>query len=203
MGIRVFLADDHPVVREGLWAIFAGAGMEVVGQAAEGRQAVAAIRELRPQVAVVDVALPGLSGIELCRRVRRRLPEVQVVLVSMFDDPAWRGEAAQAGAAAYVLKGEDPDHLVRVVRRAASGEVTLPAADGEGLPLSPREREVVQLIVEGKKLSQVAEALCRSRSTVRAHKAAAMRKLGAHSTAELVRAALNCGLVRTPKLGEV
>jgi DNA-binding NarL/FixJ family response regulator len=201
MGARAVLVDDHPVAREGLKAILAAAGVEVVGEAADGRAAFRLIREALPEVAVVDVALPGLSGIELCRRIRRRLPRVRVVLISMFDDGAWRAEAAAAGAAAYLLKGDPPERIVDAVARAARGEQLLSPEEGrQRLPLTPREREVVQLIAEGKKLSEIAQLLSRSPATVRAHKASAMRKLAVHSTAELVRAALDLGLVRVPEV---
>lgn len=201
MSPRAVIVDDHPVAREGLKTLLAGAGFEVVGEAADGRAALRLLREIRPDVAVVDVALPAISGIELCRRVRRRLPQVKVVLISMFDEPAWRTEAASAGAAAYLLKGESPEGIVDAVLRAARGEVLLQGgSEAASVPLSPREREVVQLISEGKKLSEIAAILSRSPATVRAHKASAMRKLNVHSTAELVRAALRLGLVRVPEV---
>jgi len=147
------------------------------------------------------VALPGLSGIELCRRIRRRLPQVQVVLISMFDEPAWRAEAARAGAAAYLLKGMAPAELVEAIDRVVKGERLLSEEEADKvLPLTPREREVVQLIAQGKKVSDIARILSRSPATVRAHKASAMRKLSVHSTAELVRTALELGLVRVPEV---
>lgn len=201
MHVRAVVVDDHPVVREGLRALLSEAGVEVVGEAADGRTALAIIREVRPEVAVVDVALPGLSGIELCRRVRRRLPQVQVVLLSMFDEPAWRAEAVRAGAAAYLLKGLAPADLVEAIDRVAKGERLISEEEAdEALPLTPRESEVVQLIAQGKKVSDIARILSRSPATVRAHKASAMRKLSVHSTAELVRAALERGLVRVPEV---
>ena len=201
MSLRAVIVDDHPVAREGLKAILASAGVEVVGEADDGRTALRLIREALPEVAVVDVALPGLSGIELCRRIRRRLPQVQVVLISMFDEPAWQAEAAAAGAAAYLLKGDAPERILEAVSRAARGERLFAPKEGDRqLPLTPREREVVQLIAEGKKLSEIARLLSRSPATVRAHKASAMRKLGVHSTADLVRAALDLGLVRVPEV---
>ena len=201
MHVRAVVVDDHPVVREGLRALLSEAGVEVVGEAADGRAALAVIREVRPELAVVDVALPGLSGIELCRRIRRRLPQVQVVLLSMFDEPAWRAEAARAGAAAYLLKGMAPAELVEAIDRVVKGERLLSEEEADKvLPLTPREREVVQLIAQGKKVSDIARILSRSPATVRAHKASAMRKLSVHSTAELVRTALELGLVRVPEV---
>jgi len=201
MHVRAVVVDDHPVVREGLRALLSEAGVEVAGEAADGRAALAVIREVRPELAVVDVALPGLSGIELCRRIRRRLPQVQVVLISMFDEPAWRAEAARAGAAAYLLKGMAPAELVEAIDRVVKGERLLSEEEADKvLPLTPREREVVQLIAQGKKVSDIACILSRSPATVRAHKASAMRKLSVHSTAELVRTALELGLVRVPEV---
>lgn len=201
MHVRAVVVDDHPVVREGLRALLSEAGVEVVGEAADGRAALAVVREVRPELAVVDVALPGLSGIELCRRIRRRLPQVQVVLISMFDEPAWRAEAARAGAAAYLLKGMAPAELVEAIDRVVKGERLLSEEEADKvLPLTPREREVVQLIAQGKKVSDIACILSRSPATVRAHKASAMRKLSVHSTAELVRTALELGLVRVPEV---
>lgn len=197
--MRVVIAEDHALVREGMAAILATAGATVVGMAGTGLEAWALVRELRPELAVLDVALPDLSGLDLCRRIRRRLPGVAVVLISMFDDPAWKAEAAQAGAAAYVLKGEDPLVLVDAVRRAAAGQVLLVPPPHAASPLTAREREVVRLIAQGHKLSEVARILSRSIPTVRAHKASAMRKLGVHSTADLIREALRLGLLRVPE----
>lgn len=201
--VQVVIADDHALVREGIARILTGAGMEVVGQASTGREAWSLVRRLVPAVALLDAALPELSGLELCRRVRGRLREVAVVMLSMFDDPAWRAEATRAGAAAYVLKGDSPAELVDAVRRAARGEVLLPPADGPTLPLTAREREVVQLVAEGRKPAEIAALLSRSVATVRAHKASAMRKLGVHSTADLTRAVLARGVVRVPRAPEV
>jgi DNA-binding NarL/FixJ family response regulator len=201
--VQVVIADDHALVREGITRILTAAGMEVVGQAATGREAWFLVRRLVPTVALLDAALPEMSGLELCRRVRGRHPGVAVVMLSMFDDPEWRDEAARAGAAAYVLKGDSPAALVKAVRCAARGEVLLPLAGEPALPLTAREREVVRLIADGHKLAEIAQLLSRSVATVRAHKASAMRKLGVHSTAELTRAALDRGVVRVIPAAEV
>ncbi|HAZ30030.1 TPA: DNA-binding response regulator [Candidatus Acetothermia bacterium] len=194
--VQVVIADDHALVREGIARILTAAGMEVVGQASTGQEAWFLVRRLVPSVALLDAALPELSGLDVCRRVRGRCRKVAVVMLSMFDEPAWRAEAARAGAAAYVLKGDSPAALVEAVRRAARGEVLLPPAGEPALPLTAREREVVRLIADGHKLAEVAQLLSRSVATVRAHKASAMRKLGVHSTAGLTRAALDLGIVR-------
>ena len=194
--VRTVIVDDHALVREGIARILTEAGFEVVGQATSGREGWRVVREISPDVAILDAALPELSGVELCRRLRRR--EVAVVMISMFDDPEWRAEATRAGAAAYVLKGDSPTVLVDAVRRAARGEVLLPPPPPNTSLLTAREREVVQLVAEGKKTSEIAHLLSRSVATVRAHKASAMRKLGVHTTAALVRTALEQGLVRVP-----
>lgn len=196
--MRTVIVDDHTLVREGIARILAAAGMSVVGQAGSGREGWRLVRDLAPDVAVVDAALPELSGIELCRRVRERCGKVAVVVISMFDDPEWRAEASRAGAAAYVLKGAPPADLIDAVRRAGRGEVLLPPPPPQPSPLTAREREVVQLIVEGKKTAEIAHLLSRSVATVRAHKSSAMRKLGAHTTPELVRTALERGLGGVP-----
>ena len=197
--VRTAIVDDHTLVREGIARILTEAGFEVVGQAASGREGWRLVRGTSPDVAILDAALPELSGVDLCRRLRRR--GVAVVVLSMFDDPEWRAEAARAGAAAYVLKGDPPAALVDAVRRAARGEVLLPPPPPDASSLTAREREVVQLVAEGKKTSEIAHLLSRSVATVRAHKASAMRKLGAHTTAALVRTALDRGLVCIPNYG--
>lgn len=194
--VRTVIVDDHALVREGIARILSEAGFEVAGQAGSGLEGWRLVRETAPDVAILDAVLPELSGIELCRRLRRR--EVAVVVLSMFDDLEWRAEAARAGAAAYVLKGDPPATLVDAVRRAARGEVLLPPPPPAPSSLTAREREVVQLVAEGRKTSEIAALLSRSVATVRAHKASAMHKLGAHTTAELVRASLERGIVRIP-----
>jgi len=202
VGIRVVVADDHGVVRAGLSAILTAAGCDVVGEAADGRAALEVLRVHRPDVALLDAALPGLSGLEVASRVARRLPGVQVVIVSMFDEPAWKAEAARVGASAYILKGASPEELVDAVHAAARGERTLARPSGAPLPLTSREREVVQLVAEGKMLREIAEILSRAPATVRAHKASAMRKLDADSTPALVREALRLRLVCVPDAKE-
>ncbi len=199
--MRVVIVDDHGVVREGLARLLAEAGLAVVGEAATGREGLRLVRALRPEVAVVDAALPELPGLLLCHRVRQRYPGTAVVILSVFDNPEWRAEAARAGAAAFVSKGDSPATLAEAVRRAGQGEVLLPPLPPDAGALTAREREVVQLVAEGKKTVEIAALLCRSVATVRAHKASAMRKLGVHTTPELVRRALDLGLVPAPVPG--
>lgn len=192
--MRVLVVDDHPVVREGLAALLGRAGFSVVGEAADAANALAIAAKTKAEVAVVDVALPGISGLELCRRLRRRFPEMRVVLLSMFDEPEWRAEAARAGASAYILKDASAEELLSTLCRVAQGENLLPKVE-PALPLTAREREVVRLLAQGKKTPEIAELLSRSVTTIRAHKVSAMRKLGVHSTRELLQVAMRLGLV--------
>lgn len=190
------IADDHPVALAGLEEVLQRAGIAVVGRARTGREALSLLRQFRPDVAVVDVALPELSGLEVTRRAREL--GVPVVLISMYDVEALMREAVKAGAAAFVSKMALPQEIVDAVRSAAEGKALLnSAASPEAThhtSLTPREREVVKLLAEGRKIREIAEILCRSPATVRAQKASAMRKLGVHSTAELIRRARELGI---------
>ena len=192
--MRVLVVDDHPVVREGLRALLARGGFSVVGMASEALSALEMAGKTGAEMVVVDVALPGISGLELCRRLRRRFPGMKVVLISMFDEPEWKAEAARAGASAYLLKDMPAEEILAALRRVANGENLLPPVE-PALPLTAREREVVRLLAQGKKTPEIAELLSRSVTTIRAHKVSAMRKLGVRSTRELLQAALRLGLV--------
>jgi len=192
--VRVLVVDDHPVVREGLRALLARGGFSVVGMASEALSALEMAGKTGAEMVVVDVALPGISGLELCRRLRRRFPGMKVVLISMFDEPEWKAEAARAGASAYLLKDMPAEEILAALRRVANGENLLPPVE-PALPLTAREREVVRLLAQGKKTPEIAELLSRSVTTIRAHKVSAMRKLGVRSTRELLQAALRLGLV--------
>jgi len=192
--VRVLVVDDHPVVREGLRALLARGGFPVVGTASEALSALEMAAKTEAEMVVVDVALPGISGLELCRRLRHRFPEMKVVLISMFDEPEWKAEAARAGASAYLLKDMPAEEILAALRRVANGENLLPPVE-PALPLTAREREVVRLLAQGKKTPEIAELLSRSVTTIRAHKVSAMRKLGVRSTRELLQAALRLGLV--------
>jgi len=188
------VVDDHPVVREGLRALLGRGGFSVVGMASDALSALEMAAKTGAEMAVVDVALPGISGLELCRRLRRRFPGMKVVLISMFDEPEWKAEAARAGASAYLLKDLPAEEILGALRRVAQGENLLPPVE-PALPLTAREREVVRLLAQGKKTPEIAELLSRSITTIRAHKVSAMRKLGVRSTRELLQAALRLGLL--------
>jgi two-component system response regulator NreC len=195
--IRVVLADDHAVVRTGICALLAAESVEVVAEAGNGRDLVREVRVHRPEIALVDLAMPLLNGLEATRQITKASPETRVVILSMFDDEAYVERSSRAGAWGFVRKDDAPSHLIDVVFRVARGERCLADPTGEGDErLTPRQREILQLIVEGKKSSEIARIMHRSVHTVRSHRARLMHKLGARNGAELVEAAEQIGLTR-------
>ncbi|HEY1376095.1 MAG TPA: response regulator transcription factor [Gemmataceae bacterium] len=202
MPITVLLADDHAVVREGLRAILgAERDVKLVGEAADGQEALRQAERLKPDVLVLDLLLPGLNGFEVTRQMRRRSPRTRVVVLSIHADPAYVAEAVRAGATGYVAKDAQAVELLAAVRAAAAGERYLgpplpEAALAGGEPadpydsLTPREREVLQLTAEGFTGAQIAEKLFISRRTVETHRAHVMHKLGLRNQKEVVRYAL-------------
>ncbi len=203
--IRVVLADDHTLVRRGLSSLLArDDAISVVGEAEDGRELARKVKSLQPDIALVDISMPLLNGIDAMPRIRRASPKTRVIILSMFSDDAYIAQAWEHGAWGYVLKDEAPEQLMRAIHAVFAGKKAfsvdhVPKAQSN--PLTQREREVLQLIAEGKKNSEIASVLMRSLHTVRNHRARLMRKLGAHSAAELVRAAEELGVVRpaTPK----
>jgi len=203
--IRVVLGDDHALVREGIASLLTSSGIEVVGEAGDGRALLRAVRRARPEVALVDISMPILNGIEATRRIGRVSAGTRVIILSMHADEGYVSQAARAGAQGYVRKDEVPTRLIAAIEAVAGGGTYfpggIPEVEGEDGPsLTEREREVLQLIVEGKRNAEIAHIMSRSLHTVRNHRARLMRKLGAHSAAELVEAAERLGIVRlTPK----
>ena len=196
MSIRVVVADDHGLVRSGLKALLASSGISVVAEAQDGRKLLATVREHRPEIALVDLSMPLLDGFEATRRIPSVSPETRVVVLSMHDDSRYVDRASRLGAWAYVTKDQAPERLVDVIRRVARGDRLLAKAeDNVSEPLSPREREVLQLIVEGKKNAEIASVMSRSVHTVRNHRTRLMRKLGVRTAAQLVATADARGLV--------
>ena len=199
--IRVVLGDDHTLVRQGLKALLASFSILVEGEAGDGRDLVKLVRAIQPDIAVVDVSMPLLNGLDATRQIAQVAPKTRVVLLSMFHDKGYISQAHRVGAWGYVLKEEAPERLVKVIELVAAGERYFPQEMGEGADvriderLTPREREVLQLIAEGKRNNEIAEVMMRSLHTVRNHRARLMRKLGAHSVAALVKEAEEMGLV--------
>ena len=207
--IRILLADDHAVVRQGFKMILsAQTDMEIVGEAGNGREAVEQAEQLRPDIVVMDVAMPELNGIEATRRLAASVPHTRVVALSMHKDSVYVREILRAGARGYLLKDSGASDLVSAIRAVAGGESYLsPAVSNAVLDdyrrhvtnpidlLTSREREVLQMLAEGKTNKEIAVVLNLSVYTVDAHRGRIMEKLNVHSINELVRFAVRNGLI--------
>jgi len=213
MTISIVLADDHPLVRRGMRALLeAEPDFSIVGEASDGLDTVRLVERLKPDVLVLDLMMSGLSGLEALRILRERVAETRVVVLSMHSNKAFIAEALKIGATGYVLKGGTEDDLIRAVRDAAAGKrflsppVTAIAVDAyieqsKAGPFDPhetltaREREVLQLAAEGKNRSEIAARLHISHRTVENHRAHVMQKLALQNQTELVRYALQRGML--------
>ena len=211
--IRVLLAEDHTIVREGLKALLAStADLEVVGEVADGRQAVEAAVSLAPDVVVMDLNMPKLNGVDATREIRERPGAPKVLILSMYDGEEYVRPAIRAGASGYLLKGSGLSDLVKAIRAVANGEaffspaiavILLRDSRGErnepskdpGDGLTKREREVLTLVGEGKSSPEIAKMLGLSVKTIEGHRGRIMAKLGVHNVAGLVRQAIRLGLV--------
>ena len=207
--IRILLADDHAVVRQGFKMLLdAQPDMEIVGEAGNGRQAVDLAEQLRPDLVVMDVAMPELNGIEATRRLASSVPHARVIALSMHKDSVYVREILRAGARGYLLKDSGAADLVAAIRAVASGESYLsPGVSNAVLDdyrrhvtnpidlLTSREREVLQMLAEGKTNKEIAGVLNLSVYTVDAHRGRIMEKLNLHSINDLVRFAVRNGLI--------
>jgi len=213
MTVSIMLADDHPVVRRGLRTLLeAEPNFSVIGETGDGLESVRLVERLQPDVLILDLMMPGLSGLEALRIIRQRSPRTRVVVLSMHHNNAFVAEALKNGATGYVLKGSDEENLVRAVREAAAGRrflsppVTERAIDAyieraraahfdPHETLTAREREVLQLSAEGKTGAEIAARLHISQRTVENHRANLLRKLGLKNQSELVCYAVRRGLI--------
>ena len=208
--MRILIADDHGVVRGGLRLLLdRQVDMEVVAEASDGAQAVDEALAHRPDLCILDVAMPKLTGLQATREIKAQVPDIDVLVLSMHDDERYLFEALKAGAAGYVLKTEADHSLVDAVRAVHRGEPFLTGAaqrrlvrewladpeSGPTEPLSPREQEVLKLIAEAHTNREIAEILHVSEKTVESHRGNLLRKLGMRDRVELVRYAIRRGLV--------
>jgi two-component system response regulator NreC len=212
--IRVLLADDHTLIRAGLrMVVGAQPDLAVVGEASDGREAVAMAEKLKPDVAVMDIGMPSLNGIEAARQIRAALPDTQVVMLSMHSDEGYVLRALKAGAKAYLLKDSAEADLAQAIRAAAAGKSFFSPAVGQVLLqdymrtlqrtgaedsyelLSPREREILQLVAEGKSSKDIANLLTLSVYTVETHRARVMQKLNLRGIPELILYAVRKGII--------
>ena len=205
--ITVLLVDDHALVRKGFRRLLEDEqGIQVVGEASDGAEAVRAAHELKPQVIVMDMSMPGLNGIQACVEILKILPRTAILMLSMYSEEAQVRNAIKAGAKGYVLKNADDVDLAAAIRDVAAGKRVV----GPGLlsdiniedekteKLTPREKQILQLIAEGKSNKEIAALLDLSPNTVAVHRANLMEALGIHRTAELVLYAVRKGLVHLP-----
>jgi two-component system, NarL family, response regulator NreC len=213
MAISIILADDHPVVHRGVHAVLTREpDFSIVGVAADGLETVRLTERLKPDILVLDLMMPGLSGLEALRILRERSPRTRTVILSMHSSNAFIGQALQNGAIGYVLKNCPEENLVRAVREAAAGrrflsppvtEIAINAyieqsKTGPFDPhetLTPRQREVLQLAAEGKTNAEIATRLNISQRTVENHRATLMTRLGLQNQTELIRHAMRRGLI--------
>lgn len=197
---RVFLVDDHQILTEALTSALSD-NFDVLGSFGSGREVLQALEHRTPDIIVLDISMPDMNGLETARRVKTQYPEVRIVFLTMHSERAYVDEALRAGATGYVVKREAASQLLRAVRAAMAGERYISPAAAQPSPelesrrdkepLTPRQREVLQLIAEGKSAKMIAAALDISTKTVEFHKAAIMDRLALRSTAELTRYALD------------
>ena len=207
--IRVLIADDHAVVREGLRTfLLLQDGIDVVGEAADGAEAVAAARRLAPDVVLMDLVMPGVDGLEAMRRIRAERPQTRVIVLTSFGDDDRLLPAVRAGAAGFLLKSAQPQEVVRAIRAAYDGEAVidpkaagklldaLAAAPPDGHTLTPREFDVLALLCRGRSNKRIALELGLSEKTVKAHVSHIFAKLGATDRTQAALIAVREGLSR-------
>lgn len=212
---RVLLAEDHTIVRKGLRAILdKEVGIEVVGEARDGREAVRTAEELRPDVVIMDISMPGLNGLEATRQLKKRIPAMKIIILTVHTTEEYVFQTLQAGASGYLIKTSAPRDLIAAIHAAVRGESYLSPAISRTLideyvrqtqkmtegecppePITQREREVLQLIAEGRTTREIAGILCISAKTVESHRANLKEKLHLRNTAELIQYALRRGII--------
>ena len=212
--IKVFLADDHTIVRQGLAKLLeAEPNIKVVGEAQDGREAVNKVQKLNPDIVIMDIAMPLLNGIEATRQIKKVLPQIKIIILSMHSHDRYISELIKLGASGYLLKDSTGSEIVKAVSAAVKGDVYLSpsisrrvvedylslkkTSSREDLyaKLSNREREVFQMIAEGHSTRKISDILCVSPSTVKTHRANIMEKLQLDNISQLIQFAIRLGIV--------
>ena len=206
--IRILLADDHTLMRNGIRALLEDEqDIIVVGEAEDGREAVRLVNQVKPNVVLMDIAMPLLNGLEATRQIKREHPEIKVLVLTMYDHEEYFREMLEAGAAGYIVKRAAANELVAAIRAVYNGEAVLSPAitrllledylsrdihksENDANTLSSREREVLQLIAEGKTSKEIAEILNLSVKTVQSHRTSLMQKLDLHDRGDLIKYAI-------------
>ncbi|HEX8813324.1 MAG TPA: response regulator transcription factor [Terracidiphilus sp.] len=209
MPIQILLADDHPVVRDGLRAILEREGFKVVAEASNGREALEWTEKLRPDIALLDLSMPMLNGIDAAREIRRVSPGTRTIMLTMHTERQYILEGLRAGTRGFVMKTHSAEELVHAIREISRGgtyfspEVAQAAVEAyqnktdlPSDPLTPRERQVMQLIAESKTTKEIAALLAISVKTVETYRSRIMEKLGIHEIAGVVRYAIRHGVVQ-------
>lgn len=209
MAIRILIVDDHGVLRAGLRALLnSEADLEVVGEAVDGSDGLEQAARLQPDVVLLDISMPGMSGIEVTRRLAGQFPEIRILLLTIHEDTSLLREAIQAGAAGYILKRAVENELIDAIRAVAAGKIYVhpamtralleeqqpPVRKTPEVTLTQRERDVLRLLVKGYTNRQIADELTLGVRTVESHRANLMTKLDLHSRVELVRYAAENGI---------
>ncbi len=208
MSCRLLLADDHHIVRQALRGLLEAAGHEVVGEASDGHEALKLARTLNPDIAVLDLSMPLLNGVDAAREMRRLSPGIRTILLTMYTDKGYVLQALRAGAKGYVLKTQAAEDLISAIHEILRGETYLSPGvaasvvdaflentDETADPLTARERQVLQLVAEGNTTKEIARLLNVSFKTAESHRNHIMKKLDIHEVAGLVRYAIRKGLL--------
>lgn len=209
MAIRVVLADDHVLVRQGLKSLIEHESFQVVAEASDGQEALACVELLKPDIVVMDITMPVLNGLDAARQTSVSSPKTRIILLTQHDEEQYLSEALDAGVKGYVLKSQVASDLIQAIRQVSHGQVYLSPGVSSAVmeayrsksekprnPLTMRERQVLQLIAEGKSTKDVASVLGVSVKTAESHRTRLMQKLDIHETASLVLYAVRHGIVQ-------
>jgi two-component system response regulator NreC len=209
MPTRILLADDHSLIRQGLRSLLEKEGFQIVSEASDGQEALRSLEKTQPDVAILDISMPILNGVDAARELVKTSPKTRVILLTQHDEDQYVTEALRAGVRGYVLKSQAAENLVHAIQEVCRGSVYLSPNISSAVveayrcktyvspdPISGRERQVLQLVGEGKSTKDIAAHLGISVKTAESHRARLMKKLDIHETASLVRYAIRHGLVQ-------